>query len=322
MDHLTRRTSSGVAIALVSAGSFALSGSLASAMFASGWSPGAAVTVRIVIAGMVLLGPAINTMRGRWDLLRRNITSVLMFGLLAVAGAQLFYFNAVRTLSVGVALMIEYMGLVLVVGWQAITTRTRPHRATMLGVLLAIVGLVLVLDVAGNLALDLGGVLWAMGAAVGLATYFVVAGSEHNTLPPIPMASFGMFFGALLLVAAGAIGVLPMAATTRDVELSGVRFPWFVGVAALGVIAGAVAYSTGVISARLLGAKLAAFLGLTEVLFAVLFAWVLLDELPEPIQLAGGLLILAGIAVVRSEQLHEDSVDVLVPVDGEGTEPS
>ena len=108
---------------------------------------------------------------------------------------------------------------------------------------------------------------------------------------------------------AGVIGVLPMTATTRDVELSGIRFPWFVGVAALGVVAGAVAYSMGVISARLLGAKVAAFLGLTEVIFAVLFAWVLLGELPEPIQLGGGVLILAGIAVVRSEQLHEDSAD-------------
>jgi len=38
---------------------------------------------------------------------------------------------------------------------------------------------------------------------------------------------------------------------------------------------------------------------LTEVLFAVLFAWLLLGELPVPIQLLGGVLILSGVVAVR-----------------------
>ena len=54
-----------------------------------------------------------------------------------------------------------------------------------------------------------------------------------------------------------------------------------------------------------LGARLASFVGLTEVLFAVLFAWLLLDQLPERIQLAGGVLIVAGIAV-RIDELRID----------------
>jgi hypothetical protein len=41
---------------------------------------------------------------------------------------------------------------------------------------------------------------------------------------------------------------------------------------------------------------------LSEVMFAVLFAWILLGELPRPVQLVGGLFILAGIVAVRSEQ--------------------
>jgi hypothetical protein len=35
----------------------------------------------------------------------------------AVAGCQLAYFNAVQSLSVAVALLIEYSGVLLVVGW-------------------------------------------------------------------------------------------------------------------------------------------------------------------------------------------------------------
>lgn len=294
--------------ALVSAASFALSGSFASSLFTAGWSPGAAVTIRIISASLLLLVPALRAVRGRWELVRNGAGSIVVFGLLAVAGAQLCYFNAVQTLSVGVALMVEYMGLVLVVGWQALTACRWPHRTTVVGVILALLGLMLVLDVLGDVAIDAGGILWASGAAVGLATYFVVASNDRTDLPPLAMASFGMFVGAVVLVALGVVGILPMHASTRSVELAGARLPWFVAVLGLGLVTGAVAYWTGIVAARRLGAKLAAFLGLTEVMFAVLFAWFLLGELPELIQLLGGVLILAGIAVVRLEQLG-DGVD-------------
>ena len=45
-------------------------------------------------------------------------------------------------------------------------------------------------------------------------------------------------------------------------------------------------------------------MGLTEVLFAVLLAWLLLGELPTPVQLTGGVLILAGVGAVRVGELR------------------
>jgi drug/metabolite transporter (DMT)-like permease len=41
------------------------------------------------------------------------------------------------------------------------------------------------------------------------------------------------------------------------------------------------------------------------VLFAVLFAWLLLGQTPRPVQLAGGLLVVAGIALVRLDERAE-----------------
>jgi drug/metabolite transporter (DMT)-like permease len=54
----------------------------------------------------------------------------------------------------------------------------------------------------------------------------------------------------------------------------------------------------------MLGPTLASFVGLTEVMFAVLVAWFLLDELPTGVQLAGGVLIVAGVALVRVDELR------------------
>ena len=61
----------------------------------------------------------------------------------------------------------------------------------------------------------------------------------------------------------------------------------------------AFSYVTGIAAGRRLGSRLASFVALGEVLAAVLWAWLLLDELPRGIQLAGGVLVLAGVVVVK-----------------------
>jgi drug/metabolite transporter (DMT)-like permease len=67
------------------------------------------------------------------------------------------------------------------------------------------------------------------------------------------------------------------------------------------VIATAIAYAAGITGATLLGSRLASFIGLLEVVFASLFAWLLLDERLTLLQAVGGALILGGIAAVRVE---------------------
>ncbi|GAB3406202.1 EamA family transporter [Flindersiella endophytica] len=297
----------GLGLAVLSAFTFSTSGSFARSLTAAGWTPGAAVAIRIGIAALVLAVPAAVSLRGRWGVLRRNLGMVAVYGLVAVAGCQLFFFNAVQHVSVGVALLLEYLGIILVVGWLWLRHGHRPRRLTIVGSVLAILGLVLVLDLLGGARVDPVGVLWGLGAAVGLATYFVLSSRSDDTLPPVVVASGGMAIGAVALLMLGAFGVMPMHATFGAVEIAGQRTSWLVPVVGLSLVAAAVAYVTGIGAARLLGAKVASFVGLTEVLFAVLVAWVLLGELPLPIQLAGGALIVAGVALVRIDELrHPD----------------
>jgi hypothetical protein len=87
------------------------------------------------------------------------------------------------------------------------------------------------------------------------------------------------------------------------VQMGGRDLPWLLPVLGLSLLAAAFAYAIGIAATRRLGPKVAAFLGLTEVLFGVLFSWLVLDELPLPVQLVGGVLILAGVAAVRYEEL-------------------
>ena len=295
-------TGPGLALALLSAASFSTAGTFARSLCDAGWTPGAAVTARIGCAAVVLLIPGLLALRGRWHLLRRSFGTIAIYGLVTIAGCQLCYFNAVAHLSIGVALLLEYLGIVLIVGYLWLRHGQRPQRLTVIGSVVALVGLTLVIDVFGGAHLDPIGVLWALGGAVGLATYFVISGNTHDGVPPLVLAGGGMVVGAVALLVVGALDLLPMHATFGTVAFAGRHVAWWVPVTGLSVIAAALAYVAGIGAARRLGPRLASFLGLTEVLFAILVAWALLGELPTGVQLGGGVLIIAGVVLVRIDE--------------------
>jgi drug/metabolite transporter (DMT)-like permease len=258
-------------------------------------SIGAAVLTALVLP---------HLLRHRHEL-RRGAPTLVVYGIAAVAGAQLCYFNAVEHLSVAVALLLEYSGTLLVVLWMWVRHSHRPNRSTVLGAVLAIAGLAVVLDVFGDVTVDATGVAWGLGAAVGLAVFFVLSAQADDVVPPLVTAWGGLVVGAVALGLAAAVGVLPFRTTSTDVTLLDRDVTWLVPLLGMAIVAAAFAYVTGVAAARRLGAKVASFVGLTEVLFAVLFAWVLVGESLSPIQLVGGALVVAGIAFVK---LGEDEL--------------
>ncbi|HLV58651.1 MAG TPA: DMT family transporter [Natronosporangium sp.] len=311
----------GFVLALLSAVTFATSGTFARSLLDAGWSAEAAVVARVGIAALVLAAPAAWSLRGRWRLLRRNLGGVAAFGLLGVAAAQACFFNAVEYLPVGVALLLEYLGIVLVVGWMWAVRGQRPRRLTAAGSAAALAGLVLVLDLSGGGPVQPVGFLWGLGAAVGLAGYFIVSARTDTGLPPVVLASAGMAVGTLVLVVVGLVGPHPLRATFGDVVLGDHRTSWLVPVAGLSLVAAVVAYVSGIAAARILDARLASFVGLTEVLFAILIAWWVLAELPTAVQLAGGALIVVGVALVRLDELRPGPAGTARPRAGRPRRP-
>jgi drug/metabolite transporter (DMT)-like permease len=325
----------GLGLAVLSAGTFGTSGTFADSLIRAGWSPAAAVTVRISLSALFLTIPALISLRGRWARLHRDAPRVAAYGLIAVAGCQLFYFNALESIPVGVALLLEYLGSVLVVGWVWLRHGERPRWLTVLGAAAAVAGLVMVLNLAGSVHVNPIGVMWGLLAACGLAVYFVLSASgtkpgaaDREPLPPIAMAWAGMCVGAVALAVLGLAGALPLHARTTDVSLLSMRVSWIVPVLGLSLVAAAFAYVAGIAAARRLGPKLASFIGMTEVLFAILFAWLALGQLPTTIQFAGGAFILAGIALVRAgeqdqgDQDQDDQHQEAAPEGGPLTEPA
>jgi drug/metabolite transporter (DMT)-like permease len=295
---IARGTGAGWVLALVSASSFGLSGPLGRGLMDAGWSAAAAVAVRVLLGGAVLVPVAVVQLRGRWGVLRRYLPLLVVFGAVPVAGCQLAYFTAVQRIPVGVALLIEYTSPVAVVGWLWLRHHQRPTRLIVVGAAIAAVGLLLVVDPAGG-GTDPVGILAALLAMVGAAFFFVLSSRPLDGLPGTALAAGGLLVGGILLLLAGAVGIVPLTVTTAPVPYTGFTVAWWVPAVLLGVVTAAVGYGSGIAATRRLGARLAAFVMLSEVLATLVFGWLLLAQAPGPVQLLGGVAIVAGVVVVR-----------------------
>ncbi len=303
-------TSAGLLVAVVSFVSFGLTGAFVKPLLEAGWSPVAAVTARALTGGTVLLPVVLVSLRGRWPSLWRARWRVLGMGIVGVAITQVAYFAAIRRIPVSTALLIEYLAPLLLVGCTWATTRRTPPRIVLIGSLLAIGGLVLVIGPGALHAADPVGLLIAFGAAIGCAVYFVIAARPGDGLPPVALAGTGLLLGGGVLGIVAATGLLPFTVAMGDLPLFGSAAPWWVPLLIVAVIGTALAYASGITASGMLGARLASFVGLLEVVSAAVFAWLLLGEKLSVPQLVGAVLILGGIAAIRAERVPAAQVAV------------
>ncbi|BBY28356.1 EamA family transporter [Mycolicibacterium sediminis] len=317
VDHF--RT--GLLFALASALAFGMSGPLAKALMDAGWSPTAAVTARLA-GGAVVMAVVATIMRPDWVReATRHAGIVVAYGIVPIAGAQLFYYNAVAHLSVAVALLLEYTAPLLVVGYLWVTTRRRPGNLVLAGVALAIFGIMLVLDVFAGAHVNLVGVGWGLAAAVCAACYFVLsdrvgsgdASGDDAGVHPITLAAAGLVVGAVTVALLGMTGIMPLTFTANSAVIAGWTTSWLVPVALLAVVPTAIAYTLGIIGISRLRPRFASLVGLAEVLFAVLAAWVLLGQAVSPIQAVGGAVVLVGLALARQGDRTEAVAEATWP---------
>ena len=302
-----RPTSVGLLIAVIAAASFGMSGAFIKPLLESGWSPVAAVTVRALIGGIVLLPFALVAVRGRWAAVWRGRWRLLGMALVGVAGTQVLYFAAIQRIPVSTGILVEYLAPVLLVAVVWARTRRAPRAVVLVGSVVAVAGLVLVVSPGGAGALDPLGLLLAVIARVGCAAFYVIAARPSDGLPPVALASGGLLLGGVVLAAVGATGLLPVTVSFADVPLFGRPTAWWIPLLVVGVVATAIAYAASITATEILGSRLASFTGLLEVVAATVYAWLLLGEQLSVLQLLGGVLILGGIALVRADPGEERS---------------
>lgn len=315
-------TTRGLVIGVLASLTFGTSGVFIKPLLESGWSPAAAVTVRAGVAGLILVPFAVASLRGKWASVWRARWRILGMGLIGVAGTQLVYFAALQRIPISTALLIEYLAPLLLVAAAWVMSRRAPKAVVLIGSAVALAGLVLVIGPAsfgatgGFGATDGLGLLFAGLSAVGCAIYYIIAARPSDGLPSVAFAAAGLLLGAVVLGVIGVVGLVPFTGDFNSTVFLGSEVPFWVPLLCVAVISTAFAYVASIAASEMLGSRLMSFVGLLEVVFASIFAWLILGEALTIVQLLGGAAILTGIALVRSEkqnaiELEPGSIDEL-----------
>ncbi|MDN0200336.1 EamA family transporter [Streptomyces sp. S.PNR 29] len=299
-SHGGHRKSVGLGLALVSAVAFGGSGVAAKPLIVAGLDPLQVVWLRVTGAALVMLPLAVR----HRALLRRRPGLLAGFGLLAVAGVQACYFAAISRMPVGVALLVEYLGPALVLGWVRFVQRRPVTRAAALGVVLAVGGLACVVEVWSGLSFDALGLLLALGAACCQAAYFILSGQggdDGDRAPdPLGVIAYGLLVGAAVLTVVARPWAMHWSVLAGTADLNGTPVAAALLLAWIVLLATVLAYVTGVLSVRRLSPQVAGVVACLEAVIATVLAWVLLGEHLSAPQIIGGVVVLAGAFVAQS----------------------
>ncbi|GGQ31488.1 drug/metabolite transporter (DMT)-like permease [Actinomadura coerulea] len=317
MDGATRTRAQGLALALLSSVCFGASGPFGKALIEAGLGPLQAVWLRIAVAALVL-APLPFVLRGRAAVrgLRPHLPALALYGLTGVAGCQAFYFVAASRLPVGVAILLEFSGPVIVLAWLRLVRRAPVHRTAAAGVAIAMAGLALVVQVWTGLSLDPVGLAAGLGAAACQASYFLIVDRLAGQVDPVAIASAGSVVAAVALTALAAPWTLPWQVLPAEVPVGGHAAPGWVLVAVIGLVSTVLAYLTGVAGLQRLSAQVGGAICYTEAVAAALIAWAALGERLTAAQLTGGVIVLAGAYIAqRATVAHPEVLHAAAPAD-------
>lgn len=284
---------------------FVLNAGVSRVIQAAGVDSATLTTVRctgtaIVLVALVLArGERLRLPRG-W----REIAVVIGFGITGVALVQWLYFVAIDRLPVGIALLLEFTAPVLVALFARFVYRERVRNRMWLGIGLSLGGLALVAQVWDGLALDAVGVLAGFGAAVSLATYFLLG--EHSVTDESPLHVLteafvvAALFWNLVRPVSGLFDSDLTSSRSLGGTLAGLHAPLWLLLAYL-VLLGTVAPFLAELSAlRHLSATEVTLIGMVEPVGATVLGWLWFSENLTGAQVGGIVLVLAGIALAQT----------------------
>ena len=254
----------------------------------SGYSAGHLVLLRFLIASAVLF--VIWLARGRKPLAWRDLPAVALLGLLGMTIYPLALTIGEQTVASGTASILVNLSPIFTALLGALLLGERLPRLAWLGVAIAFSGAAIIaLSRGARLELTTG-VLLVLLAALVQGAQFVLMKSLLRKYDAVTLTVFSVFCGTAfdLISTRGLVDAVRHAAL--DATLA---------VVFLGVLATAVATITWSIAlARVAASTTVMFLYLVAPV-SLLVAWVWLGEVPAPVTIAGGIVSIAGVALVR-----------------------
>ncbi|MFI0422513.1 EamA family transporter [Spongiactinospora sp. 9N601] len=293
-----RKVSLGIAV--LASCCFGFSGPMAKFLGAVGLTPTEAVWVRMAGAGVLMLAVLAVVRPRALRIPVGRLPLVATYAIVAVAGAQAFFFQAITRLPVGVALLMEFTAPVLVALWVRFVRRVRLPRTAYVGAVVAFGGLCVVVEVWQGLRLDGVGLLLGAGAAACCAGYFLLSDSMGDDVDPLGVIAWGLAGAAVALVPLARPWGIDWTAFGRAATVGDHTLPALAAAAWMVVVATVFAYVASVTAVRRLSAAVGSTVSTLEVIAGAVVAWVLIGEALGPYQIIGGLIVIGGALLAQS----------------------
>jgi len=297
------RPALGYAMVAVAATLFAVNGTVSKVILKSGLSAEQLTELRCagaVIALVLLAAATRRSLRVRL----KDLPLLLALGVAGVALVQWSYFYAIARLEIGIALLIQFVGPILVALWARFAFGEHVRQRIWLALALALAGLTLIVEVWHRGRFSTAGIVAAVVAAITYAAYILLAEAGVRKRDPISLSAWGFFFAALFWSLLAPWWEFPVERVDDHVSLLGnlasehvhvwLLMLWMV------VLGTVVPFLLVVAALRQISATRAGITGMLEPLVAIVVAWAWLGESLELVQVGGAALTLAGICLAQT----------------------
>lgn len=299
-----RHAPTGYALYLLAAVLFAVNGTVAKTLLLGGIEASYLSQLRATLAFVVLFAFVAIRRPSALRLHRAEIPLLLVYGVLGIAATQFLYFAAIARLPIGITLLIEFTAPLWVAVWFAVAWKHPTKPIVWVALVVAIIGLAIVGQVWEGLTLDPIGIAFAIGAMVALVVYYLsadVAMQRPDRRDPVSLTMWGMGAAALAWAIVQPVWTFPVEVLTTSIPFggSGPELPAPVLAAWMVVMGTVMPFSLVVLSMQHLRASQASAVGMTEPIFAIAIAWIVLGETLSPVQLVGAVIVLGAVLVAE-----------------------
>lgn len=297
----------GTVLVLVAATTFGINAGVTRVALRAGIDAMTFTSLRITAAAAVLALIAAVIRPASLRLPRRDEAALFIaFGALGVASLQLTYNIAINRIPLGMALLLEYLAVVLVVLWARFIRGEEVHKRVAFAVVCCVIGVAAVGEVWRGMTLDTLGVVMGLAAAVSFASYFLL-GERHardsgKHVDSLHLILWGFVCGAGIMNIAAPFWRVPdlrISANWRGL-LSGLDSPLWVPIVLTVVLGTVLPFFAELLALRIMPATVVTVLSTFEPVMAIIVGWVWWAETLDAGQLIGCALILAGIWLAQS----------------------
>ena len=250
--------------------------------------------LRYVLAAVTLL-ILLRWREGAIRLPHGDVVRLAVLGSIGFGCYQLIWPVALQTIPAGDSALLIATTPVITALLAVAMGADAANPIKLLGALISFVGVALVIAAGQgvDLGVSVGGDLLTLVAALCWAVYTVLGAGVLRRHSPLVATTWAIAFGTLFLAP---VGIAQLA--TMDLSLIGP--PVIVAVVYAGTLAAGIANVAVFHGLKLLGpTRVTAFQFLVPAL-AVVLAAIFLGEAIRPVQVIGGAIILAGVALLRS----------------------